>query len=122
MKMSAPHKDVMRITGFETLLIGVSLFVPIVGIPVTGIGEGARNAILAAFLESVPLLMALKIMVRKQAHRKFALAAILLLPLLLVGVRGLWDREGGAPFHLSVVPPAAHSAPPFTPPVEGKTR
>jgi UDP-GlcNAc:undecaprenyl-phosphate GlcNAc-1-phosphate transferase len=122
MKMTAPHKDVMRITGFETLLIGVSLFVPIVGIPVTGIGEGARNAILVAFLESVPLLMALKILVRKQAHRKFALAAILLLPLLLVGVRGLWDREGGAPFHLSVVPPPAHSTLPFTPPVEGMAR
>jgi UDP-GlcNAc:undecaprenyl-phosphate GlcNAc-1-phosphate transferase len=123
MQAWSTHKVAMHATGFETLLIGISLFVPFVGIPAIGIGEGARNAILAACLESVPLLMALKILVRKQAQRKFVLATTLLLPLLLVGVRGLWVREMSVPFHRSVIPSyAVPSTLPCTPPAEEKTR
>jgi hypothetical protein len=123
MQVWSPHKDVLYATGFETLLIGISLFVPFVGIPATGIGEGARNAILMACLEAVPLLMALKILVRKQAPRLSVIAATLLLPLLLVGVRGLWLRDVTFPFSLSPGPShAAHSTVLSTAPVEEKAR
>lgn len=123
MQVWSPHKDVLYATGFETLLIGISLFVPFVGIPATGIGEGAKNAILMACLEAVPLLMALKILVRKQAPRLSVIAATLLLPLLLVGLRGLWLREVTVPFSLSPGPShAAHSTVLSTAPVEEKTR
>jgi len=125
LKMQAwsSHKVAMHATGFETLLIGVSLFIPFVGIPATGIGEGARNAILASCLESVPLLMALKILARKRTPRMSLLAATLLLPLLLVGVRGLWDRDMNASFILSPVPShAANSSVTCTPPSGGTAR
>ena len=123
LKMQAwsSHKDVMHATGFETLLVGISLFVPFVGIPATGIGEGARNAILMACLESVPLLMALKILVRKQAQRNAMLVATLLLPLLLVGMRGLCVPEANASIPLSLVPTrTTQSLFLCIPPAEGK--
>ena len=123
MQASSSHKDVMHATGFETLLVGISLFVPFVGIPATGIGEGARNAILMACLESVPLLMALKIVVRKQTQRNGVLVATLLLPLLLVGMRGLCVPEVNASIPLSLVPPrTTQSTVLSTPPAEGKAR
>lgn len=103
MKAWSQHKVVIHATGFESLLIGISLLVPFVGIPATGIGEGARNAILAACLESVPLLMALKIVIRKRSQRIGVLAATLLLPLLLVGARGLCVHEATASIPLSHV-------------------
>jgi UDP-GlcNAc:undecaprenyl-phosphate GlcNAc-1-phosphate transferase len=123
MQASRSHKEVMHAPGFETLLVGISLFIPFVGIPATGIGEGSRNAILAACLESVPLLMALKILVRKQAQRNAVLVATLLLPLLLVGMRGLFIPEVSAssprtPVHTQT----ARSTAPYTPPAEGKAR
>ncbi|MBE0568892.1 MAG: hypothetical protein IH577_04375, partial [Deltaproteobacteria bacterium] len=123
MQAWSSHKVAMHATGFETLLIGVSLFIPFVGIPATGIGEGARNAILVSCLESVPLLMALKILARKRTPRMSLLAATLLLPLLLVGVRGLQAREVAAPFPVSVVPSCTvHSKVLCTPPLEWKAR
>ncbi|MBP2690181.1 MAG: UDP-GlcNAc:undecaprenyl-phosphate GlcNAc-phosphate transferase [Deltaproteobacteria bacterium] len=123
MQASRSHKDVLHATGFETLLVGISLFVPFVGIPATGIGESARNAILMACLESVPLLMALKIVVRKQTQRNAVLVATLLLPLLLVGMRGLCVPEVNASIPLSLVPPRTNqSTVLFTPPAEGKAR
>jgi UDP-GlcNAc:undecaprenyl-phosphate GlcNAc-1-phosphate transferase len=125
LKMQAwtPHKVVMRATGFETLLIGVSLFVPFVGIPATGLGEGARNAILAACIESIPLLMALKILVRKRDKRNDLLVATLLLPLLLVGMRGLWFPEVSASFPRTPVhTQTARSAVLSPPPTEEKPR
>jgi UDP-GlcNAc:undecaprenyl-phosphate GlcNAc-1-phosphate transferase len=100
----SPQQGVMEATGIEALLIGISLLVPLAVIHATGTGEGARDAILAACLESVPLLLALKILVRKQVRRLPVLAATLLLPLLLVGVRGLWVRNVTAPSLLSHVP------------------
>ncbi|MBS1243533.1 MAG: UDP-GlcNAc:undecaprenyl-phosphate GlcNAc-phosphate transferase, partial [Deltaproteobacteria bacterium] len=123
MQTLSSHKEVMHTTGFETLLVGISLFVPFVGIPATGIGEGARNAILMACLESVPLLMALKIVVRKQAQRNALLVATLLLPLLLVGMRGLRVPEVNASIPLSLVPPrTAQSTVRIALPAEGKAR
>jgi UDP-GlcNAc:undecaprenyl-phosphate GlcNAc-1-phosphate transferase len=123
LKMQAwsSHKDVMHATGFETLLVGISLLVPLVGIPATGIGEGARNAVLMACLESIPLLMALKIVARKPAQRLNVLAATLLLPLLLVGLRGLWDREVYASVpHALASPRTAQSTILCPSPTEGK--
>jgi UDP-GlcNAc:undecaprenyl-phosphate GlcNAc-1-phosphate transferase len=125
LKMQAwsSNKDVMHATGFETLLVGISLFIPLVGIPATGIGEGARNAILMACLESVPLLMALKIVARKRAQRLNMLAATLLLPLLLVGLRGLWVGEVTASVPHALVPSrTAQSTILCTSPTEGKAR
>ncbi len=123
MEVWSPHNDVLYATGFETLMIGISLFVLFVGIRATGIGEGARNAILMACLEAVPLLIALKILVRKQAPRLSVIAATLLLPLFLVGVRGLLVREVTVPFFLSPSPShAAHSTVLSKVPAEGKTR
>jgi UDP-GlcNAc:undecaprenyl-phosphate GlcNAc-1-phosphate transferase len=89
MKVQRRHKKVMLISGFEALLIGVSLFVPTVLVPAAGFGEPVRNALLMACLESIPLLLALKILVRKQPRRNYVMAGSLLVGLIFLGVKGM---------------------------------
>jgi hypothetical protein len=76
-----------------------------------------------ACLESIPLLMALKIVARKPAQRLNVLAATLLLPLLLVGLRGLWVGEVTASVPHALEPPrTAQSTVLSPPPTEEKPR
>ncbi|HEY3488852.1 MAG TPA: MraY family glycosyltransferase [Candidatus Deferrimicrobiaceae bacterium] len=89
MKLQAGHKKIMLISGFEALLIGVTIFVPTVLVPAVGMGENVRNALLMACLESIPLLLALKILVRKQPRRNFVIATSLLAALVSLGLKGL---------------------------------
>jgi hypothetical protein len=67
--------------------------------------------------------MALKIVARKRTQRIGVLAATLLLPLLLVGVRGLWDREVSASVPHALAPPRTAQSTILCPsPTEGKAR
>lgn len=84
------NRDAMISSAFETLLYGVSLFVGIVVVPALKLGESLQNAILLSCLESVPLILALKIIVRKDVQRNYIMTWSLVVALLLIGVRGLW--------------------------------
>jgi UDP-GlcNAc:undecaprenyl-phosphate GlcNAc-1-phosphate transferase len=104
------HRRVIAPSGFEALFFGAALFVPTVLAPVARFPEAARSAILTACLESIPLLFALKILVRKQPRRNFLFAGGLVAALVLVGFRGLWD--GGDGFRRLLGPaPAASTVP-----------
>lgn len=88
MKVQSGHKKVMLVSGFEALLIGGSLFVPVVLVPAAGYGNSIRDPLLMACLESIPLLFALKILVRKQLRRNTVIVGGLLAGLVVLGLKG----------------------------------
>jgi hypothetical protein len=86
------HRDIVLFSSFETLLIGTSLgaslFVPVVLAPALGLGEGPQRLLLAVCLESVVLLLAMKLIVVHQPGRSPVIAASLLLALSIVAMKG----------------------------------
>jgi UDP-GlcNAc:undecaprenyl-phosphate GlcNAc-1-phosphate transferase len=104
MKFERGHRKAMLLSGFEALLIGVSLFVPTVLVPAAGLGDPVRNALFMACLESIPLLLALKILVRKQPRRNYVIAASLLAALVFLGLKGLYPSAPPAPRFSLIAP------------------
>jgi hypothetical protein len=102
------HRQIVQISSFELLLLGVVLFVALVMVPALHMGDGLRNMLLAVSLESVAFLLAMKILIHRQPHRNSMIAAGFLLALALIVVRGFLFTEKAANF---VAAPAAASAP-----------
>jgi hypothetical protein len=102
------HRQIVQISSFELLLLGVVLFVALVMLPALHMGNGLRNMLLAVSLESVAFLLAMKILIHRQPRRNSMIAAGFLLALALIVVRGFLSTEKVANF---VAAPAAASAP-----------
>ncbi len=101
------HKKVVLASAFETLLIGASLFVPLVIVPALRLGPGLRGALLVACAEAFCFHMAFKILARRQPGRNPVFAGAFVAALLLVGANGLLSGPPGAP---ATHPPASPAA------------
>jgi hypothetical protein len=93
MSFRPAYSRILVPTGFETLLIGVCFFIPLVLVPALGLEGPIRRATLVACIESIPLLLAFKIMSRRKPGRSPVFAAGFLIALLLLGMRGTWPVE-----------------------------
>ncbi len=99
------HKKVALASAFETLLIGASLFVPLVIVPALRLDPGLRNVLLVACAEAFCFHMAFKILVRRQPGRNLVFAGAFVAVLLFIGAYGLLSGPPLAP----AVPPAPSS-------------
>ncbi|WP_051938298.1 glycosyltransferase family 4 protein [Ghiorsea bivora] len=78
------HNEVLMTSGLEIILLCVSWFVPFTILPVLGVSEEMMAAAKAACLQAVPLLIAMKIVIRKHPDRNHLLLVGLLVILLLM--------------------------------------
>ena len=92
------HREIVQISSFEMLLLGVVLFVALVLVPALHMNEGIRKMLLAVCLESVAFLLAMKILIRRQPHRNSIIAAGFLLALALIVAKGFVSTEKAAEF------------------------
>ena len=101
------HREIVQVSAFEMLLLGVVLFVALVLVPALQLGEGLRKMLLAVCMESVAILLAIKILIRRQPHRNSMIAMAFLGALALIVVKGFVPTEKAVNF---VAAPAVASA------------
>lgn len=82
------HREVMLLSGFETLMVSAAIAIPLVLFPALELSDGLRRTMLAVCFEAVAFLLAMKVMIRRQPGRNQSLAAILFVALALIGFRG----------------------------------
>ncbi|MDQ6967582.1 MAG: MraY family glycosyltransferase [Mariprofundaceae bacterium] len=82
------HKEVFLTSGFELLLILISWFVPYIFLPVLNVPNEIIDVVKISCLQAIPLLIALKIVIRRQPDRNyylvFGFASLLSLILLVI--------------------------------------
>jgi hypothetical protein len=100
------HREIVQVSAFEMLLLGVFLFVALVLVPALDLGEGLRKMLIAVCMESVGFLLAMKILIRRQPRRNSMVAVALLGALALIVVKGFVSTEKTVNF---VAPPAVAS-------------
>ncbi|MDQ6960492.1 MAG: MraY family glycosyltransferase [Mariprofundaceae bacterium] len=83
------HLRIFLTSGFELLMIIISWFVPLFLNHAINISPTMQQASLVVCLEAIPVLLALKIIIRKQPRRNRLLAASLIGMLLLVSLPGV---------------------------------
>ena len=81
-------------TGFETLLIVMCLLVPLV-VPAMGLEDSIRRAVLMASVESIPIMLAFKILVRERPAQNLVFVVGFLAVFLFLGIRGTWPVDEG---------------------------
>jgi UDP-GlcNAc:undecaprenyl-phosphate/decaprenyl-phosphate GlcNAc-1-phosphate transferase len=82
------HREIVQVSAFEMLLLGVVLFVALLVVPALNLGEGLRRMLLAVCMESAAFLLAMKILIRRQPHRNSMIAVAFLGVLTLIVVKG----------------------------------
>jgi hypothetical protein len=87
------HREIVQVSAFEMLLLGVVLFVALVLVPSLLLGDGLRKMLIAVCMESVGFLLAMKILIRRQPHRNSMIAVALLGALALIVVKGFVSTE-----------------------------
>ena len=102
------HREIVQVTAFEMLLLGVVLFVALVLVPALHLGEGLRRMLLAVCMETAAFLLAIKILIRRQPRRNSLIAAAFLCALALIVVKGFVSTDKTVNF---VTAPAVASAP-----------
>jgi UDP-GlcNAc:undecaprenyl-phosphate/decaprenyl-phosphate GlcNAc-1-phosphate transferase len=100
------HREIVQVSAFEMLLLGVVLFVALVLVPALHLGEGLRRMLLAVCMESAAFLLAMKILIRRQPRRDSMIAVAFLGALALIVVKGIVTPETTVNF---VAPPAVAS-------------
>jgi hypothetical protein len=106
------HREIAQISSFESLLLGIVLFVALVMVPALHMGVGLRNMLLAVSLESVAFLLAMKILIRRQPHRNHMIVTGFLLALALIVAKGFLSTEKVANFVAAPAGAAATSSSP----------
>lgn len=109
------HREIVQISSFETLLLGIALLLSLVVVPTLGLGEGVRRMSLTVCLESVAFLLAMKILIRRQARRNYVIAVAFMAALALIGLKGLLSQRTVTDF---LAAPAGASLP-FCPHIPG---
>jgi hypothetical protein len=107
------HREIVAISSFETLQLGIALFVSLVLVPALGLGGELRSTLLAVCMESVAFLLALKILIRRQPRRNYMIAAGFLAALVLIAAKEFLVR--GMVTDINVAPAASHATYPFLP-------
>ncbi|MDT8377164.1 MAG: MraY family glycosyltransferase [Mariprofundaceae bacterium] len=83
------RSEVFLTSGFELLLIFISWCLPYVILPAMEVPEPVLNAAKLACLGAIPLLIAMKLVIRRQPHRNRSMAVGLILILALIAVRAI---------------------------------
>ena len=78
------HKEVFLTSGLEVILILISWFIPFVVLPVLQVSEEVLVAAKTSCLEAIPLLIAMKIVIRRQPDRNYMMVGGLSVVLLLI--------------------------------------
>ena len=100
------HREIIEVSMFEMLLLGVVLFVALLVVPALNLGEGLRKMMLVVCMESVAFLLAMKILIRRQPHRNSMIALAFLGALALIVVKGFVSTEMTVKFGV----PPTHAA------------
>jgi UDP-GlcNAc:undecaprenyl-phosphate/decaprenyl-phosphate GlcNAc-1-phosphate transferase len=87
------YREIVLFSAFEVLLIGGSLVLPFLLAQSLGLGEGSRRTLLIVCFQSIALLLAMKIFIRRRPSRNPVIAAGLLAALAVVGARGMIDHS-----------------------------
>ncbi len=82
------NNEVFFTSSFELLLIFISWFIPYVVLPVAGASDLMLGAARLACFEAIPLLIAMKLIVRRQPDRNAMMATGLISMLCLIAFRG----------------------------------
>lgn len=90
------HREIVLLSAFEILLIGLFLGIPLVMIQALGMGDELRRTMLAVALEGIAFLMAFKILVRRRPARSRFIAGAFVAAFLAIAARGLMGAEPGA--------------------------
>ncbi|MBP2676746.1 MAG: hypothetical protein H6Q84_3586, partial [Deltaproteobacteria bacterium] len=108
------HREIVQVSAFGMLMLGVVLFVALVLVPALDLGDGLRKMLLTVCMESVAFLLAMKILIRKQpqcnsmfAQSNSMFAVALLGALALIVVKGFITTEKAGNF---LAAPAGASA------------
>ncbi|MCF7821235.1 MAG: undecaprenyl/decaprenyl-phosphate alpha-N-acetylglucosaminyl 1-phosphate transferase [Mariprofundaceae bacterium] len=83
------NSEVFLTSSFELLLIFISWFVPYVVLPAIEVPESVLGAAKLACLGAIPLLIAMKLVIRRQPHRNRSMAVGLILILGFIAVRAM---------------------------------
>lgn len=105
------HREIFRISSFEMLLIGVSIFVTLVLVPALKLGDGFRRTLLTVSLESTVFLLAMKILSRRQPRHNSLIVVAFLVALVLIGAKGLLSSGSVSDF-MSTPAGAFYPSPP----------
>jgi UDP-GlcNAc:undecaprenyl-phosphate GlcNAc-1-phosphate transferase len=81
------HREIVAISSFEMLLLGIALFISLVLVPALGLGAGLRRTLLTVCMESAAFLLAMKILIRRQPRRNYMIAAGFLAALALIAAK-----------------------------------
>lgn len=81
------HREVFLTSSFELLLIFVSWFVPYIVLPAIELPEHVLHAAKLSCLGAVPLLIAMKLVIKSQPHRNRKMTLALIVMLCLVSIR-----------------------------------
>jgi membrane protein YdbS with pleckstrin-like domain len=92
------HREIVQVSAFEMLLLGIVLFVALVLVPALNLGEGLRKMMLAVCMESVAFLLAMKILIRRQPHRNSMIAVAFLGALAFIVAKGFVSTDKVANF------------------------
>jgi len=82
------HHEVFLTSSFELLLLLIAWFVPYIALPALSVSPVVLVAAKLSCLAAIPLLIAMKVVIRKQPHRNRFMAMGLLLLLLIIAIRG----------------------------------
>jgi UDP-GlcNAc:undecaprenyl-phosphate GlcNAc-1-phosphate transferase len=103
------HREIIEVSAFEMLLLGVVLFVALLVVPALNLGEGLRKMMLVVCMESFTFLLAIKILIRRQPHRHSMIAVAFLGALALIVVKGFVSTETAANFLAAPAEASAHA-------------
>lgn len=81
------HSEVFLTSSFELLLIFISWFVPYVVLPAIEVSEPLLDAAKLACLGAIPLLIAMKLVIKRQPHRNRSMAIALTSILCFIALR-----------------------------------
>jgi len=87
-KFKSRH-EVFLTSSFEILLIFTSWFVPFVVLPVFEVPIAVMDAAKLSCLEAIPLLIAMKLIIKRQPDRNRNMGLALIMLLLLIGIKAL---------------------------------
>jgi UDP-GlcNAc:undecaprenyl-phosphate GlcNAc-1-phosphate transferase len=103
------HREIIEVSAFEMLLLGVVLFVALLVVPALNLGEGLRKMMLVVSMESFTFLLAIKILIRRQPHRHSMIAVAFLGALALIVVKGFVSTDTVANFVAAPADASAHA-------------
>ena len=86
------HREIVMISSFEVLLLGIAFLIPLVLAPALGLSGGFRRMLLTVCLESAAFLLAMKILIRRQPRRNYVIVGSLLIALALIVAKGFLSQ------------------------------